>query len=423
MRNKLFRLAASSVVAVLMASIVVNAMPQAAIAATATEGFAAPWTAGTPLVAQNDWGYTGGGNYDVGVVGSGIDGQSVRISNAVMSGSFGDWLFSPAIGPATENVNQEFTAQFKIRSASGAEQQGLSMNVAPQTTGGARMSNLRFEDRGDGVHVIFSDVLNPSETVDFQNSPFRLVDIATLSYDETHTVKIVMNLKPGPHNDVVQVYIDGSAGLVPGRAGEATFEGFYAPVDNQPTINKAKAGQTIPLKWRLAAESFATSWEDYYRYDQESNGGVGTPNPPTSDGYGTRQVDSLIFQARCASSGPCANTGLLPITDTPGYLIDDVTYTSSQIGTPLPVATQGVSDPAVYGNSVFSPALAPSNECASSAGDLDPIETYTSNAGGLMYHGNGVWQYNWQTPKSYGGKCVELTLNYTGDSTLFKFTK
>jgi len=40
-----------------------------------------------------------------------------------------------------------------------------------------------------------------------------------------------------------------------------------------------------------------------------------------------------------------------------------------------------------------------------------------------MYHGNGVWQYNWQTPKSYAGHCVELTLNLTGDSILFRFVK
>jgi hypothetical protein len=34
-----------------------------------------------------------------------------------------------------------------------------------------------------------------------------------------------------------------------------------------------------------------------------------------------------------------------------------------------------------------------------------------------------VWRYNWQTPKTYAGKCVEMTLNLTGDSTLFKFVK
>jgi hypothetical protein len=30
-----------------------------------------------------------------------------------------------------------------------------------------------------------------------------------------------------------------------------TFLGFYQPVDNMPTINAAKAGQAIPIKWSL----------------------------------------------------------------------------------------------------------------------------------------------------------------------------
>ena len=430
MRNKLFRLAASTIVATVMASVVVSAMPQAAMAAPTlpAEGFEAPtWASGTPLQPVNNWTYTSGSSRDVGIAANGINnGQSLRISNAVMSPSFGDWLYSPAIDPATEDGNQEFTAEFKIRSASGAEQPGLGINVAPQTGGGARMSNLRFEDQQDGIHVFFSDVLNPSGAVAFQNSPFRVVDIATLRYDETHTVKIVMNLKPGPHNDVVQVYIDGSVGLVPGRVGEAAFDGFYAPVDNQPTINKAKAGQTIPLKWRLEAKSFATTWEDYYRYDKESNGGASAPNPSDPvNGYGTRQVDSLIFQARCAANDPaqtCANENLGDVDDTDGYLIDDVTYTTSDtLG--LPVASVGAGDPSVYDN----PPITVNAEACDGlpGGELDPIEIYASNANGLMYHGNGVWQYNWKTPTKLAGKCVEVALSPASldGSTLFKFVK
>ena len=240
---------------------------------------------------------------------------------------------------------------------------------------------------------------------------WRYEDIATLTYAGTHTVKIVMNLFPGPHNDRVQVYIDGSAGLVSGRPGEFAFDGFYAPVDNPPTANKAKAGQTIPLKWRLAASSFATSWEDYYRYNTESNGGL---TPP----FDTRAVESLIIQARCAPAGPCAN----PTAQGKGYLIDNVSYESAALGTPLPVASVGVGDASVYN----TPAVRYTTEdCDDLDGGLDAIETYTSNTGGLMYHGNGVWQYNWQTPKSLATKCVSVFLSPTslGGETDFFFTK
>lgn len=30
------------------------------------------------------------------------------------------------------------------------------------------------------------------------------------------------------------------------------FEGFFAPIDNLPMVNKATAGQTIPVKWRIS---------------------------------------------------------------------------------------------------------------------------------------------------------------------------
>jgi hypothetical protein len=399
------------------------AMPaSAAISGPQTfEGF----TPGTPLqpAAGSGWTYTGGASYDVGITeaADGIgDTQSLRISNGTMSGSFGDWVFSPVLTQAaTDTGLQEFTAEFDIESVTGTNQ-GMSMNVAPQTAGGARMSNLRFQDGADGIHVLFSDVLNPSGTIDFQNSPFRTVDIATLSYVGVHNVKIVMNLIPGPHNDVVQVYIDGSAGLVPGRPGQITFDGFYAPVDNpEVSINRAKAGQTIPMKWRLSAPSFATTWEDYYRYDKESNGGSGAADPvDTVNGYGTRDVDSLIIQARCAAAGPCANA----LAQGKGYLIDNVSYESAALGTPLPITSVGVSDASVYGPGL--PFTLQGLNCnALDDLTLDAIETYAPGATGLAYHGNGVWQYNFQTQKAWAGKCVQWTLNYADEPALFQFTK
>ena len=137
-----------------------------------------------------------------------------------------------------------------------------------------------------------------------------------------------MNLIDGPHNDVVQVYIDGS-GPAWCRAGpdRGTFDGFYAPVDNQPTTNKAKAGQTIPLKWRVEGPSFATSWEDYYRYDKESNGGPNAAPPADPiNGYGTREL--LCSSSRLALS---PGRALLPIRGHHGYLIDNVSYESAEI--------------------------------------------------------------------------------------------
>ena len=105
-----------------------------------------------------------------------------------------------------------------------------------------------------------------------------------------------------------------------------------------------------------------------------------------------------------------------------GYLIDNVTHESAALGTPLPIASAGVGDASVYGTPAVKYTV---EDCNDLDGGVDAIETYTSNTGGLMYRGNGVWQYNWQTPKTLAGKCVSVTLNpvsLNGEMD-FQFTK
>jgi hypothetical protein len=100
------------------------------------------------------------------------------------------------------------------------------------------------------------------------------------------------------------------------------FFGFSQPIDNGVT-NLAKAGQTVPVKWRL----------------------VNSSGNPVSD--------------------PNSFAGL----------------TSKQVS------------------------------CSNFADDLstDTIESYT-NSTGLTYQGDGSWQFNWQTPKTYAAQCRLMTL-------------
>jgi Tol biopolymer transport system component len=105
-----------------------------------------------------------------------------------------------------------------------------------------------------------------------------------------------------------------------------SFTGFFQPIDNdQP--NAAKAGQSIPIKWRL------------------------------TDGNG------------------------VPIADPSSF----VSVTSSP--------TSG-----------------------SCSGIPDGIETYAGSSG-LQYLGDGYWQFNWKTPKSYAGQCRIMTLNLNDGGT------
>jgi hypothetical protein len=41
--------------------------------------------------------------------------------------------------------------------------------------------------------------------------------------------------------------------------GVYVFEGFFSPVDNPPVLNKANAGSTIPLKWRITLNGVPVS--------------------------------------------------------------------------------------------------------------------------------------------------------------------
>lgn len=115
-----------------------------------------------------------------------------------------------------------------------------------------------------------------------------------------------------------------------------SFDGFFAPVDNQPTMNIAKAGQSIPLEWRIT------------------------------------------------------DAGGIPVTN-----LTSVTVTAVSLA-----CDQGTT--------------------------TDQMEEYASGSSGLQNLGDGYYQLNWKTPKSYANSCKTLRLNL-GDGLaheiLFKFTK
>jgi hypothetical protein len=192
--------------------------------------------------------------------------QALRLSNAITSGSFGDQTFSPGLNdPAGENGARDFAAGFLIGTTQSDVQPGLSMSVSPDSGDGSRMSYLRFEDQADGVHVFFDDVRDhgPVGTP----ADFRESDIATLDRNHSHLIGFLIHFNPGPHNDVVQIVIDGRV---------------------------RKNG---------------TTWEDYYRYDPEqAAGGNQVPN-----------VSKLLFREGGAPA---------PLNIGQGFLVDDVTLAS-----------------------------------------------------------------------------------------------
>ncbi len=247
-----------------------------------------PYSLGT-INAQNGWSSTGAAGsgcavYDHAVASSlgtsGFGSQSLRVSNAVTSGCFGDQTFSKPLTDAVGEtgagagsfpigtLQRHFETEFDIASAvPGAQQTGLIMSVSPDRGDGSRMTYLRFEDQANGIHVFFDDVQGTGNPANFVE-----MDIATLLRTSVHHIKITFDAVDGPSNDIVKVSIDG------------------------------------------AVVHVGTSWENYYRFDSES-----------SAEQNVRAVRSVLFR----SGGTAA-----PTNAGKGFLVDNLSLVSGGAAAP-----------------------------------------------------------------------------------------
>ena len=251
---------------------------------------------------QDGWSKTG--PYDVAVVTNtygfpSFGTQTLRLSNAVTSGSFGDQTFSKSLVDEAGETDAQtsaysggsrqnhFEAQFDVASTMPTHQPGLFTSISPDRGDGARMGYVGLEDMSDGIHVIFYDyqdiapfgtLATPADGCG-DGDDWVLAELTTLDRSTTHTIKITMDFFDGSRNDVVKVYVDG-----------------------------------------LLMHT-GTSWEDYFRWCTESGGGV--PNDASADV--SRTVDSLLFRVGGAAA---------PATSGFGYLFDNLTLSSTTLTSP-----------------------------------------------------------------------------------------
>jgi hypothetical protein len=198
--------------------------------------------------------------------------KSLRMSNAVTSGCFGDQTFSASLADEAGEASavndgfsggtrqRHFEAEWDFASTvPGAEQLGLSVVASPDRGDGARMSWLQMADTASGLEVNFYDYRDEHAVGD----GFYLTNVVSgLDRTAVHTVKVSIDFLDGARNDVARVWVDG----------------VLRHVD--------------------------TSWEDYFRVEEL--------NP-------TRTVDSILFR-----TGGTA----VPATLGDGFLIDNLTITS-----------------------------------------------------------------------------------------------
>ncbi len=220
-----------------------------AVAGAETDGtlFERPSFAPGNVNDQGGWMKTGG--FDAAIVANSgstaavFGQQSLRISNATTSGSFGDQTFSAPLvdgageatsangGQAGGERQSHFDTSFQFMSADpAAEQPGLAVTVSPDSGNGGRMSFVRLRDTSAGLAVDFNEVRTDNNFYD--------VEIAQgLDRTVPHTVRISMDFVAGADNDVVKVYVDGQL-KVTGKS----WENYY-----RNSTEQAAAGNVVPV--------------------------------------------------------------------------------------------------------------------------------------------------------------------------------
>ena len=209
--------------AAVVLSVLVTAAPATPVMADSISTSFDSFTLGN-VNGQDGWSKTG--PFDVAVVDNtygyvSFGSKSLRLSDAVTSGSFGDQtLAKPLVNAVGETAataafsagirQRHFEMQFDIASIQLAQQPGMHVSVSPNRGDGSRMSYLRLEDGVGGIDIFFDDVQQPSACVPAGCANFVETQVAAgLTRATPHTVKLTMDTLDGPSNDVVKVYIDG----------------------------------------------------------------------------------------------------------------------------------------------------------------------------------------------------------------------
>ena len=266
----------------IIASFVVMSSLAHATSVVATPSFTTDFESASLGSVNGQDGWSVSGPYDQSVVDTSLyttvkpswGTKAFRISNNYASGGFGDQTFTKsldnAVGEttstagsfsnATGTLQNHFEMEFEMASATTTEQSGLAVTVSPDRGDGSRMSYLKFADTAAGIDVIFYDVEGATNPANFVPTT-----VATLDRSTAHTIKLTMDTREGPSNDLVKIYVDGSLVHV------------------------------------------GTSWENYYRYDSEA-----------SAEQSQRLVKDVLF--RVSASAPTLGAG---------YLFDNLTLSSS----------------------------------------------------------------------------------------------
>ena len=185
----------------------------AASADTLSTDFEAPSFAPGDVNGQNGWKKTG--PFDVAIqtnagAPAAFGVQSLRISNANTSGTFGDQTFSaPLANEAGESFaaglgetggtrQTRFVSEWSFSSQSpGAEQPNLAVSASPDDGAGSRMSFVRMRDTAAGLAVDFVEY-DEDQSGDANAKFVENTGIATgLDRATAHTIRMEIDYRDG----------------------------------------------------------------------------------------------------------------------------------------------------------------------------------------------------------------------------------
>lgn len=170
----------------------------------------------------------------------GFGAQALRVSNAHVPSPAGGWILSRPVvdeaGEATATVfddvvglrQRRLDVQLRVRSATGAEQAGLSTTLALTDRAGHVVTQVVLRDTAAGIAVDLvevpgEDAGNPGHAEFVTQSA-----VAMLSYGQPHTLRLTVDYVAGPAgagappNDMVELAVDGAS-----VATGTSWEWFY----------------------------------------------------------------------------------------------------------------------------------------------------------------------------------------------------
>jgi len=148
-----------------------------------------------------------------------------------------------------------------------------------------------------------------------------------------------------------------------------------------------------------------------------------------------RGTDSLGNQSGLDSTGnagndPCVDFIVAYVFDGFYQPVDNDNLNGAQAGRAVPFKWrltdangQPVEDP-----ESFVALRSYQIDCETLSGEInDSVEEYAAGDSGLQYDGDGYWQFNWKTPKTYAGTCwaayVDFNSTQISPVVNFKFKK